>query len=218
MDQQDLKEWKEFCKSPSRAGADRFSFIFMDSISNEELDEIFEHVPRGDELKPRLGRLAGLSDVTSLVEGPDRVPELEKLILCALAEKRSVLGLGEGTGLPSKLPTILDTILAEKAIHWMLPDEYGAKSRKGWVHAELTSLTGDVLRNSIEGSGWLTSSLAEATYGMKKNYDAVWYLMSPLVKCDYNAEPPIALQENGVHSWVTETEVLACDYRSAMAQ
>ncbi|OZG70287.1 hypothetical protein BTA51_26565 [Hahella sp. CCB-MM4] len=181
----------------------------MDPISPEELEQIFEYVEQGDLLKPRLARLKGIWGRSEPLRGMDRKPGVEKLLSQTLAEKSRLLQMISAR----QLVNILNNV----SFKWVSQAEYSSvrDSDASWVKNEVMVMLGDIFREELGDYSLVISALMEATYGMTRDYDMVWYLLSPLMDIDYDPESVVLLRENGIEYLITETEALILDHSDA---
>lgn len=208
MDKASLAEWRAFLSAPSVRRARDCYFLFMDALSVADIEQIFDGVPKGPEMAPRLARIKGVGDAPPPIEGPDRQARLEAIAQEMLAEKRRIF-IANGQ-------QKLADIFAQLSVRWTDTEGYSAAraDAAGWVQGEAMSLLGDALRGALGDASMLATALSEATYGATSSYDMVWYLLTPLLQIEYASEPAMLLRENGVTYALTETELVLVDHRA----
>jgi hypothetical protein len=208
MDNVFLKEWKAFCEAPYRSKVDDFYTLFMESISIEELNDIFKCVPQGDLLKPRLARLKCLSGNSNPIKGDNRQQEIEKITRHALSEKSKLM-----TEIKKKdLAKIIDNV----TFRWVSYQDYSTMTdhKDSWVKGEVQTLAGDYFRTALGNYSYIIFAFMEATYGLTSDYNMVWYFLTPLMDVNYDPESDILLRENGIYYVITPDEVLLYDSHS----
>ncbi len=206
MDPSLLHAWRQFCLRPDRLGADAFYTLFMEPISPPELQEVFERVPQGDLIGPRLAQVKAPDPVVPPIDGPTRRQELEELMARDMAQKAS---LAEAAG-QAEVATALGT----PRFTWgTRQDVYAAREEASDFHAEVVSIVGDHCRAAMTEDSWLRTALTEAIYGATTDYDMVWYVLAPWLESDYDPEPAFLLREHGVMRVFTPTGVVATDLR-----
>lgn len=204
MDKTALAEWRSFLRATNVRKARDCYFLFMDSLTAADVQQIFEGVPHGDALAPRLARIKRVGDAPAPIQGPERRARLQAIAGNLIAEKRRLLAAAGH----EELVAILDGLTPR----WVDLDGYGAArgSDGAWVQAEVMSKVGDALNGGTEHA-LLRTALSEATYGATSSYDMVWYLLTPLLQTEYAAEPAMVLEENGVGYALTEDELVLID-------
>ena len=208
MDKTALAEWRDFLRAPSLGKARDCYMLFMDPLTPDDIEQIFQGVPQADALAPRLARIKGVGDAPPPIEGPDRPARLEALATDLIAEQRRLLAT---TGHPN-LVTILDGLTPR----WVDREGYSAarESEGAWVQAEVMSAVSDVLRDALGDDSLISTALTEATYGATSSKDMVWYLLAPLLTIEYAIEPAMLMRENAVSHALTDRELILLDRRA----
>lgn len=211
MDKTALAEWRAFLRAPSVRKARDCYFLFMDPLTPDDIEQIFQGVPQGDALAPRLARIKGVGATPPPIEGPERRARLQALATDFIAEQRRLLATADCP----KLVAILDGLTPR----WVDLEGYSAarESEGAWVQGDVMSMVSDVLRGALGDDALISTALSEATYGATSSKDMVWYLLAPMLTIEYAIEPVMLMRENAVHYALTDRELILLDRRADLS-
>jgi len=168
-----VNDWKKFCNGVETFEDDYFYTLFMDEISIEEIEAIYETFPNSEKLVSRMKRY--LFDEISIVDEIDEIQKLEKLIKLDFEERKPIL---------EQIPCFLN---------------FNSNPKFSYVEnvEDLYNLVGDdiliqdfqdYMRNIIMIDDDKVWELKSALYGKTYDFDYQLFLFQPLLKTDYSME------------------------------
>ena len=168
-----VNDWKKFCTGGETFQDDYFYTLFMDEISIEEIEAIYETFPNSEKLVNRMKRY--LFDGIPIVDKIEKMEKLEKLIKLDFDERKSIL---------EQIPSFLN---------------FNSNPKFSYVEnvEDLYVLNGDdiliqdfqdYMRNIIKINDDKVWELKSALYGKTYDFDYQLFLFQPLLKTDYSME------------------------------
>ena len=205
-----MKDWKLFTNDVTNFDESRFLTLLHGKLTNDELDDIFLHLPRGEELANRYKSLfiPFSSNYQPLINFPVqenfiKKPTAIKTIEKSINEKEKIIKIVGDEELSriiakSKLKfKEIDTVKFQK----LLMDEDNPDI---WI----TELIGDYFNSTKKHNQSFYFGLKEAFYGVTTNLQLVWYLMLPLHQTQYNPLYYFQLWKGGWDYQIREGEIL----------
>ena len=173
-----ITDWQAFCEGRKAFDKSHFYTLFMDNLSDNDLDIIFSYLPNTAGLISRLKNALDKKRYIKL-NLENRKKRLIELVYLDLQQKKTLLQEAGQDEIVS---------IIENAKYHFIENTDSALEYKinNDIHFELfDTVAFDISQNRISNEDKIYA-IFEAFYGLVEMYEVVWYLGAPLVNTSIN--------------------------------
>lgn len=195
----ELIDWVNFYEGKQDFDKSHFYTLFMKEDEKEELDLtlIFKPFECANDLIKRVNTVLNPAPISNEI---DLSAHLLNYVEKDLLDK---LPLFEQSEL---LPFLQKQILFEKDRNILI------EKKNRWQNEMYVDEIEDHISENIKDSTLLVDAIREAFFGLTRNYKMVWYLLSPLIKSNYNFDYYYNVWRIGGDFAITDNGVFVAKY------